>query len=289
MGEGLTVKAAMEILGLSRSSYYRQVRGMIDYKGHARKTESTQHAEALREVALRRVEAGHRRVRAYAMAWGKLSQDSPASSRMSCYRVLKREGLIQPKRIGHDLREAAERRRQMLKAPDKLNEVLQGDFTDYTTEDGEKYRIGCITEYLSRFNLVSEVLDTETALDLIAVTEAALREATELGHELAAQVILVTDNGPAMKSRRFRNFVKKTALLVHVRSRKYHPQTIGREERYHGSLKLEHLYRVLPNNRSELIEAVSSYRRFYNYERLHMSLGYRTPAAVYLTRDGHKL
>ena len=289
MGEGLTVKATMEILGLSRSSYYRQVRGMIDYKAHARQTESTQYAEALREVALRRVEAGHRRVRAYAMAWGKLSQDSPGSSRMSCYRVLKREGLIQPKRIGHDLREAAERRRQMLKDPDKLNEVLQGDFTDYTTEDGEKYRIGCITEYLSRFNLVSEVLDTETALDLIAVTETALREATELGHELAAQVILVTDNGPAMKSRRFRNFVKKTALLVHVRSRKYHPQTLGREERYHGSLKLEHLYRVLPNNRSELIEAVSSYRRFYNYERLHMSLGYRTPAAVYLTRDGHKL
>ena len=289
MGEGLTVKAAMEILGLSRSSYYRQVRGMIDYKAHAGKTESTQHAEALREVALRRVEAGHRRVRAYAMAWGKLSQDSPASSRMSCYRVLKREGLIQPKRIGHDLREAAERRRQMLKAPEKFNEVLQGDFTDYTTEDGEKYRIGCVTEYLSRFNLVSEVLDTETALDLIAVTEAALGEIVQLGHQLPTQLVLVTDNGPAMKSRRFRNFIKKTALLVHVRSRKYHPQTIGREERYHGSLKLEHLYRVLPNNRSDLIEAVSSYRRFYNYERLHMSLGYRTPAAVYLTRDGHKL
>jgi transposase InsO family protein len=115
----------------------------------------------------------------------------------------------------------------MLKAPEKLNEVLQGDFTDYVTEDGEKYRIGCVTEYLSRFNLVSEVLDTETALDLIAVTEAALREITELGHELAAQVILVTDNGPAMKSTRFRNFVKKTQLLIHVRSRKYHPRTGG--------------------------------------------------------------
>ena len=185
MGEGLTVKAAMAVLGLSRSSYYRHVRGMIDYKCDGRKTESTQHAEVLREVALKRVEAGHRRVRAYAIAWGKLLQDRAASSRMSCYRVLKREGLIQPKRIGHDLRETAERRRQMLKAPEKLNEVLQGDFTDYVTEDGEKYRIGCITEYLSRFNLVSEVLDTETALDLIAVTEAALREITELGHELA--------------------------------------------------------------------------------------------------------
>lgn len=126
-------------------------------------------------------------------------------------------------------------------------------------------------------------------MDLIAVTESALREVTDLGHELPAQVILVTDNGPAMKSRRFRNFVKKTGLLIHIRSRKYRPQTIGREERYHGSLKLEHLYRVLPNNRTELIEAVSSYRHFYNYERLHMSLGYRTPAAVYLTTDGQKL
>ena len=166
---------------------------------------------------------------------------------------------------------------------------MQGDFTDYVTEDGEKYRIGCVTEYLSRFNLVSEVLDTETALDLIGVTEAALKEITELGHTLPAQLILVTDNGPAMKSRRFRNFVKKAELLIHVRSRKYHPQTIGREERYHGSLKLEHLYRMLPNSRTELIDAVKNYRRFYNYERLHMSLGYRTPAAVYLNKDGHPL
>ncbi len=283
------MKAAMEILGLSRTSYYRRVRGMIDYQARRRGAPSTQHIDVLREVALKRVEAGHRRVRAYALAWGKLSQQAPGSSRMSCYRVLKGEGLLQSKRVGHDLREAAERRRQMLKAPEKLNELLQADFTDYVTEDGEKYRIGCVTEYLSRFNLVSEVLDTETALDLIAVTEAALEQIVELGHELPARMVLVTDNGPAMKSRRFRNFVKKTELLIHVRSRKYHPQTIGRQERYHGSLKLEHLYRVLPRNRTELIEAVRSYWRFYNYERLHMSLGYRTPAAAYLTKGGQKL
>jgi putative transposase len=194
-----------------------------------------------------------------------------------------------PQRIGHDLRQAAEQRRQRLKAPEKLNEVLQADFTDYVTEDLEKSRIGCVTEYLSRFNLISEVLDTETAVDLIAVVEGALREIVEMGHELAGQIILVTDNGPAMKARRFKNFIKRTELLIHVRSRKYHPQTIGREERYHGSLKLEYLYRLLPQNRTELIAAVKSYRQFYNYERLHMSLGYRTPAAVYLNKDGQKL
>ena len=48
-------------------------------------------------------------------------------------------------------------------------------------------------------------------MDLIAVVETALREITDLGHELAAQVILVTDSGPAMKSRRFRYFSPSSA------------------------------------------------------------------------------
>jgi hypothetical protein len=78
--------------------------------------------------------------------------------------------LIQPKRIGQDLREAA-RALSPVKVRQRLNEVSQ------------------------RVNPVSEVLNTKTALDLIAVTEAALKEIVELGHELAPQVILVTDNG----------------------------------------------------------------------------------------------
>ena len=192
---------------------------------------------------------------------------------MSCYRMLKSEGLLQPLRIGHDLRQAAEQRRQRLKTPREDQPSFAERLTDYVSEDGQKHRIGCVSEYLSRFNLISEVSESEAALDLIAVVEGALKEIVDLGHELAGEIILVTDDGPAMKARRFRNFVKKTELLIHVRSRKYHPQIIGREERFHGSLKLEHLYRVLPRNRTELIEAVKAYQQFYNHERLHMSLG----------------
>jgi hypothetical protein len=81
------------------------------------------------------------------------------NSRMSCYRMLKDEGLLQPKRIVHDLRQAAEQRRQRLKTPEKINQALQSDFTDYVSEDGEKHRIGCVTEYLSRFNLISSLRD----------------------------------------------------------------------------------------------------------------------------------
>ena len=280
--EAMTVDHATGLLDRSRSSYYRHVRGMVDYQPHGRAKPSLQHQQVLRDVALQRPEAGHRKVRAYAVAWQKIRAALAGSSRMSCYRVLKSEGLIQPGRPGAALREVRDRRRQMLKIPTELNEVLQCDFTDYETEDGETYHVGCVTEYLSRFNLVSKVLDTETAFDLIDVTEAALREMLQMGHQSPKRIIIVTDNGPAMKSRRYRNFIEKTDLLVHVRGQKYHPQTIGREERFHGSLKLEWLYRHLPRNRQELMERVAEFRAFYNNQRLHQHLGYQTPASVYV-------
>ena len=267
---------------MSRTSYYRRVRGLVDYTRRGRSQASAQYRQTLQEVALRRPEAGHRKVRQYALAWRRMPAATFGTSRMSCYRSLKAEGLIQPGRPAQHFKQVRDRRRQLLEVPKGLNEVLQGDFTDYETEDGERYHIGCFTEYLSRFNLVARVLDTETALDLIAVTEQALEEMLELGHEIPGRVVLVTDNGPAMKSRRYRNFIQKTELLVHVRGQKYHPQTIGREERFHGSLKLERLYRVLPENRDELASEVKSYREFYNHERLHQSLEYLTPAQVYL-------
>ena len=138
---------------------------------------------------------------------------------MSCYRMLKSEGVLQPLRIGHDLRQAAEQRRQRLKTPREDQPSFAERLTDYLSEDGQKHRIGCVSEYLSRFK-ISEVSESEAALDLIAVVEGALKEIVDLGHELAGEIILITDNGPAMKARRFRNFVKKTELLIHVRSRK---------------------------------------------------------------------
>ena len=49
VAEGLTVKRAMKLSGLSRSSYYRQVRGMKDYRERGRQVPSAQHREVLRE------------------------------------------------------------------------------------------------------------------------------------------------------------------------------------------------------------------------------------------------
>src|ERR1700741_823450 len=71
--EGLKVEPAMRLLGMSRSSYYRQVRGMTDYRPKPRQPISIEHSDVLRQVALKRPEAGHRKVRAYAVAWQHIS------------------------------------------------------------------------------------------------------------------------------------------------------------------------------------------------------------------------
>ena len=120
---------------------------MVDYSGQPRESMSAQYRETLRGVALRRPEAGHRKVQAYALAWQEMPSGAPGTSRMSCYRQLKAQGLIQRGKPGRHLREIRDRRRQMLEVPTEFNAVLQGDFTDYETEDGERYHIGCFIEY----------------------------------------------------------------------------------------------------------------------------------------------
>jgi hypothetical protein len=54
VAEGLNVKQAIQLLGLSRSSYYWQVRGMKDYRVRSRKVVLSQYREVLRAVALKR-------------------------------------------------------------------------------------------------------------------------------------------------------------------------------------------------------------------------------------------
>ena len=61
---GLRVDPAVKLLGMSRTSYYRHVRGMADYTRRPRNSVAAEHRDTLREVALKRPEAGHRMIRA---------------------------------------------------------------------------------------------------------------------------------------------------------------------------------------------------------------------------------
>jgi putative transposase len=93
---------------------------------------------------------------------------------------------------------------------------------------------------------------------------------------------LLSDNGPAYVSKDLRDYLQEQGM-THTRGRPYHPQTQGKIERYHRSMKnvvkLEHYHFPW-----ELEAAVRDFVGYYNNRRYHESLDNCTPADVYYGR-----
>ena len=90
---------------------------------------------------------------------------------------------------------------------------------------------------------------------------------------------LLSDNGPSYISAELGTWLEGNGM-AHTRGRPYHPQTQGKIERYHRTLKntikLDHYY-----SPDELRYAIEKFIWHYNNERYHESLGNLTPASVY--------
>jgi putative transposase len=95
--------------------------------------------------------------------------------------------------------------------------------------------------------------------------------------------IFNTDQGVQYTSRSFTGLVESAGALVSMDGRGRALDNVF-VERLWRSLKYEEVYLKAHANVSELACGVSSWLRFYNHERPHQSLGYRTPAEVY--REG---
>jgi putative transposase len=91
--------------------------------------------------------------------------------------------------------------------------------------------------------------------------------------------MLLSDNGPCYVSGELKAWLKNQNM-EHTRGALYHPQTQGKIERYHRSMKnvvkLESYY--YPR---ELEQAITEWVEHYNHERYHESLDNVTPADVY--------
>lgn len=64
-------------------------------------------------------------------------------------------------------------------------------------------------------------------------------------------------------------------------SRPYHPQTLGKDERFHRTLKAELLGGPSFTNLAECQRRFETWRQSYNFERPHQALGLKTPASCY--------
>ena len=93
----------------------------------------------------------------------------------------------------------------------------------------------------------------------------------------------MSDNGPAYLSKDLKQFLKRKDI-DHIRGAPYHPQTQGKIERWHRSMKnvvqLQNYY-----SPSQLIEAIEDFVAYYNNQRYHESLDNMTPVSIYYGKE----
>ncbi len=103
---------------------------------------------------------------------------------------------------------------------------------------------------------------------------------------------IISDNGPQFIAKDFKEFIRLTGT-THVRTSPYHPQSNGKLERWHGTLKGERFRLAAPETLDEARRVVASFVAHYNDVRLHSAIGYITPAdklaglehAIFAERD----
>ena len=107
-----------------------------------------------------------------------------------------------------------------------------------------------------------------------ADVEIILERAKELHPEARPRII--SDNGPQFIAKDFKEFIRISGM-THVRTSPYYPQSNGKIERWHKSLKGECIRPGTPLSLDDARRLVQGYVERYNSVRLNSATGYITP------------
>ena len=88
---------------------------------------------------------------------------------------------------------------------------------------------------------------------------------------------IISDNGPQFIAKDFKEFIRLTGM-THVRTAPYYPQSNGKIERYHKTIKGDAIRPGQPGSLDEARTLVARFVEHYNTVRLHSAIGYITPA-----------
>ena len=134
----------------------------------------------------------------------------------------------------------------------------------------------------SRFILAWELKSNMAADSLIDVVQKAVDATGMTDVPVEDRTMLLSDNGAGYISRQFGEYLGLVGIR-HILASPYHPQTNGKIERYHRTLKGE--LSLMPYEMpGELEEAIRAFIDYYNYQRYHEGLGDVTPYDVYTGR-----
>jgi len=197
-------------------------------------------------------------------------------SRVTVWRVLKRQGLITPE---PHKRPKASFVRFEAELP---NELWQTDATEWHLADSSKVEILNLIDDHSRLCLASVAVRTVKAADALQTFYSAVEE-------FGLPARFLSDNAAVFSGKSRRGRVALESELDRlgiqcVHSTPYHPQTCGKVERFHQTLKLFLARQAPAESLPHLQLQLDAFRTIYNQQRPHRALDGRTPFQAFNAR-----
>jgi transposase InsO family protein len=284
--EGRGVREVAAAHGISRSWIYELIGRFraggyeaLEPRSHRPRSCPHETAPALvqRIVELRReLEAQGHDAGPATIAYHLVLQRKDSPSRTTIWRILQREGLLTP--------QPQKRPRSSLIRfeADLPNEMWQADITAWTLAEGEVAEILNLIDDHSRLHLGSYAYARVKAADVVG----GFHRAAEL-HGLPESFL--SDNGAVFvggyrKGKVLLEYELERLGIEFKNSRPYHPQTCGKVERLHQTLKRYLAKQAPARTLSELQGQLDAFAHYYNAIRPHRALGGRTPLQAYSAR-----
>ena len=198
------------------------------------------------------------------LAFMMLDDDVVAVSPASVYRVLKAAG-----RLDRRWQKPSKKGTGFVQ-PLAPHEHWHVDIS-YLNLGGTFYYLCSLLDGYSRLIVHWEIRENMTERDVETIVQRALEKFP------GQRPRIISDNGPQFIAKDFKQFIRLVGI-THVRTSPYYPQSNGKLERWHGSLKQERFRLAAPTNLAAAERVVDSFVDHYNDVRLHSALGYITPA-----------
>jgi putative transposase len=283
-GSHLPTKQTLDMLGIPRSTFYRWYDLYLEdgLDGLSDKSPSPKSVwnripddrrDDLIEFALE-----HEALTSRELAVKYTDEKRYYVSESSVYRILKEADLITAP--DYVVIKAAEEFKDKTTA---INQMWQTDFTYFKIIGWGWYYLSTILDDYSRYIIAWKLCSTMRASDVTETIELALAASGCDQAVVQHKPRLLSDNGSCYISGELAEWMQKQEM-EHIRGAPFHPQTQGKIERWHQTMKnrilLENYY--LPGN---LEQQISAFVEHYNNHRYHESLNNVTPADVYFGRD----
>src|SRR5512140_1257359 len=140
----------------------------------------------------------------------------------------------------------------------------------YINISGTLYYLCSILDGCSRYIVHWDLRESMTESDIEIILEAAKEKHPQ------AKPRIISDNGPQFIARDFKEFIRISGM-THVRTSPNYPQSNGKLERWHKSLKSECIRPGTPLSLEDAKRLIQQYVDRYNNVRLHSAIGYMTP------------